>query len=76
MAKQQKPQFNPAQVSTKTPTPPKKMEQAPGEAEKPSKRVNVQLTPSEHRQLKIKAAEEGSTISELIRQWVNEYLSK
>lgn len=40
------------------------------------KRLNINIPESKHKALKIKAAENGETISEAILKWVDEYLSK
>lgn len=42
----------------------------------PLARLNVDLPKSLHHDLKVRAAAEGVCISDLVRLWVTEYLSK
>lgn len=40
------------------------------------KRVTIYITPDQHKSLKIKAAETDKDVSEILREMINENLSK
>ena len=50
--------------------------QVQGKIEEPTKRLNVNLPESTFNAFKSRAAAQGATMSALVLEWVNEYLSK
>ena len=47
-----------------------------GGGEEPSKRINVHVPAELHRAFKVKAAQQGTTMKDLLQQWIEEYVSK
>ena len=44
--------------------------------DEPSKRINVHVSADLHRAFKVKAAQDGTTMKDLIEQWITSYVGK